>query len=512
MSREKDGRSLPARVLAALAPRWTLSRMVALDACRQYEAVRPTRTRTPVKRSRGDGDTALAPALASLREQARNMDENHDVAHGALDVLVDHVVGRGVVPAAQIKDAQGKPAAEANAKLDRLFREWARRPDVTGELQWGKAQRLMARSWFRDGEAFCMFVEGNVPGFSHGTKAPLSLELLEADVVPHDYDAPAEGTFQGIQKDGWGRPKAYYVYKTHPGAYNGNASLLSDLKRVEAGRMAHLKMTTRIGQTRGCSVFAAVILRLGDVKDYEDSERVAARLAAMMCVSFKRDPNLPLGSYEKNPGTGRREIDFERGMVIDDLKPGESVDTFMSNRPNSGMEAFRSGQLRAVAAGTGAGYSSLSKNYNGTYSSQRQELVEQYGHYETLRDEFVGAFVERVWRRFVDMALLAGLVRLPRDADPLTLYDAEFRGQARPWIDPKKEIEAELMAVQAGFKSRQQVIRERGSDPDDVTHQIERDVEGQAAKGLTFSSNYAHAAKAAPAPKEEKDDEDGKNN
>ena len=46
-----------------------------------------------------------------------------------------------------------------------------------------------------------------------------------------------------------------------------------------------------------------------------------------------------------------------------------------------------------------------------------------------------------------------------------TITDADFRGPTIPWIDPLKEIHAEEKAVQAGFKSRSQVIRERGNNP-----------------------------------------------
>ena len=52
---------------------------------------------------------------------------------------------------------------------------------------------------------------------------------------------------------------------------------------------------------------------------------------------------------------------------------GEEIGTIDTNRPNPNLQAYRDGQLRASAAGLGASYSSISRNYNGTYSAQRQE-------------------------------------------------------------------------------------------------------------------------------------------
>ncbi|WP_444946567.1 hypothetical protein ACJJIP_07555 [Microbulbifer sp. VTAC004] len=60
---------------------------------------------------------------------------------------------------------------------------------------------------------------------------------------------------------------------------------------------------------------------------------------------------------------------------------------------------------RMTAAGTMASFSSISKNYNGTYSSQRQELVGQWTNYETLSLEFCEEIVEPVTRRWVQMDL-----------------------------------------------------------------------------------------------------------
>jgi capsid protein len=57
-----------------------------------------------------------------------------------------------------------------------------------------------------------------------------------------------------------------------------------------------------------------------------------------------------------------------------------------SDRPNPNLETFRNGQLRAVAAGSRGSFSSIARNYDGTYSAQRQELVESTEGYFILQD------------------------------------------------------------------------------------------------------------------------------
>jgi lambda family phage portal protein len=180
-----------------------------------------------------------------------------------------------------------------------------------------------------------------------------------------------------------------------------------------------------------------------------------------------------------------------------------------SNRPNSMLEQFRNGQLRAVAAGTSTSYSSISKDYNGTYSAQRQELVEQSVHYGVLRDYFIERCVRPIWERFVDMAVLSGKLEIPEGSiNPRTLWNAGFQGPTMPWIDPKKEGEAEQLAVSAGFKSRSQVIRERGGNPQDVFEQIKQERAQEEEAGLTFTSSASKpAATKTPEKEGEPDDE-----
>lgn len=473
-------------VLSYLAPGWAAKREEARLKLRAYEATRPDKSRMPMRRSYGDGDTSLAPSLLSLREQARHIDENHDIASGALDILVGNVIGTGLRIAPQVKNLRQEPDDRMNDELARLWRDWTRQPDVTGEYGWGAALRLLARSQYRDGEAFCKLVSGAAPGLEHGTKVPFSLELLEADYVPEDYDDDVRGIVQGVEKNAWNRPRGYWLYKKHPGSYRGFFSATTDLVKVDARNMLHLKTVKRIGQTRGVSVFATAVRRLEDIKHYEDSERVAARIAASICAYIKRNEDVSSVAHLKDADSGRRLLKMDPGMVFDNLLPGEEIDMLDPKRPNQNLQAFRDGQLRAAAAGVGVSYSSLSKNYNGTYSAQRQELVEQYKLYEVLREDFINRCVAPIWRRFVDTAWQVLPAAAFGNVDPLSMYDADITGPAKPWIDPKKEMEADILRIRAGIASRRQIISERGGNPEDVRAQITRERAQDAEDGLMF--------------------------
>ncbi|EPH3362934.1 phage portal protein, partial [Citrobacter freundii] len=160
----------------------------------------------------------------------------------------------------------------------------------------------------------------------------------------------------------------------------------AELKTVAAENMLHLAQRKRLHQLRGVSLLHGVIRRLGDIKDYEESERVAARIAAALGFYIKRGDaaTFPQEDDWKPSENKYRYFDIAPGMIFDDLAPGEDLGMVESNRPNVHLHEFRNGQLRAVAAGSRGSYSSIARDYNGTYSAQRQELVESYEGYNVL--------------------------------------------------------------------------------------------------------------------------------
>lgn len=456
------------RWLAPLFPGLAAKRVAAqahlVAAQRYYEAVNLSNYR-PRRGNGASADTVMDRAKGRLREYARWLDENHDLAVGILDDLVTNIVGVGVGVEPLTKAADGTALNALNDQLRDLWLEFWQRPDVTGEFSGTELERLVCRSFLRDGEVFAQHVQSR--NARYRGPIPYALEPLESDFVP--FDLTNDVYTHGVQKNAWGQPIAYVVYKQHPGDLRGGTSL--DTKIISAENILHLKLTRRFHQTRGVSIFHAVLNRLDDVKDYEESERIAARIAAALTAYIKRN-----GEYETTLNTdGSRAFEMSPGMVFDNLFPGEDVGVIKSDRPNAKLEEFRNSQLRAVAAGTGSRFSSIAKNYNGTYSAQRQELIEGSQHYRRVFVYLREQFYLPVWRRFIDAAQLAGALRIPLNVNPLSLYRPEFRQPALPWIDPAKEATAFEKFIAMGVKSRWQIIRDIGGDPRQVDAQLEAD-------------------------------------
>lgn len=456
------------RLLSHIAPGWAANRVSAQArlkaATRYYDALQTSNYR-PRRGGGQSADAVMDRSKGRMREYARYLDENHDLAIGVLDDLVTNIVGSGVGIEPMVLQASGDPATDINQQLTDIWALFWDRPDVAGEMPGAEIERLACRTWLRDGELFGQHVIGR--SGMRASPLPYQIELLEPDFIP--FDLTTDSIIHGIEKNAWGQPIAYHVYKTHPGGIRG--SLRPDTKRVPAEQMLHLKFTRRLHQTRGVSILHGVLTRLDDLRDYEESERIAARVAAALTGYIKR-----AGEYAVDiNGDGSRAFEMAPGLIFDGLLPGEDVGTIKSDRPNPNLETFRNGQLRGIAAGTCTRFSSIAKNYNGTYSAQRQELTEGSLGYRRLFSLMRDAFYLPIWQRFVDAAVMAGEIRLPVNINRNSLYRPEVRPPATPWIDPLKEIQAWDLAVQSGFKSRYQVIRDMGGDPVAVDAQLSSD-------------------------------------
>lgn len=462
------------RLVEYLSPAWAAQRAhdrAYAAACDEaYEAARQTRLRRAA-RNNGSGNAAVMLAGPKLRDEARRLERNHDLARGALNTLEQNVVGpNGIAVEPQPMTRDGEVHEDLAWRIKDLWENWCLAPETTGTFDWASAQRMLVRSWFRDGEVLLQHVAGPMASLDHGTIVPYSIELIEADLLDWDFSDADRRILNGVERNAWGRPTGYHLFKQHP----GDPGVFSvDRKRLPAELVRHLALRDRIGQVRGVSMFASVITRFADLKEYEESERIAAKVAASMAAFIKRGQ--PSDYQEEVDASGRR-VDppqhFVPGMIFE-LNAGEDVGTINTQRPNPGLEPFRDGQLRASAAGLRMSFSSLAKKYDGTYSAQRQELVEQWGAYSLLSAEFAHQCVRPVFRRFIAAAQQSGELVVPREIDPARIADAMYIPQAMPWIDPQKEAQAWAELEKNHYVAAQEVIRRRGGNPRDVLKQQE---------------------------------------
>ena len=217
MPAQHPQKTLADRVVAWFAPGAAVRRAQARAVLAYFEAARPDRLRKG-RRATGSVNDDVLRAGSTLREIARHMEQNYDLALGVLNTLVANVVGaNGIGIEPQPRNADGSINDDLARQILELLKDWATCPEVTRQHDWPSAQRMLARSWLRDGEVFAQLVAGLLPSLDHGTRVPFSLEMLEADYVPMGKQSSGPATInQGIEINAWGAPVAYHVLSDAP--------------------------------------------------------------------------------------------------------------------------------------------------------------------------------------------------------------------------------------------------------------------------------------------------------
>ena len=79
--------------IGVISPGWKAARLRSRAMIQAYEAVKPTRTHK-ARRENRSADQLSKMGAVSLREQARWLDNNHDLVIGIFDKLEERVVGK----------------------------------------------------------------------------------------------------------------------------------------------------------------------------------------------------------------------------------------------------------------------------------------------------------------------------------------------------------------------------------------------------------------------------------
>ena len=145
-----------------------------------------------------------------------------------------------------------------------------------------------------------------------------------------------------------------------------------------------------------------------------------------------------------------------------------------SKRPSGEHMNFRKALLRNVAGGIGSvSYSNMSRDYSGTYSSQRQELVEMHGVLKQHWRRYIEGIEVRKWKNFVEACQMSGLVSIPNNATDRSVYYPNYTPPVMPWIDPAKEIKYFTGLIDSGLDSREYIAGIRGRDWKGIERQLE---------------------------------------
>jgi lambda family phage portal protein len=441
-----------------------ITRLLGMQT-RGYDAGRWGRFATEARMGRTAQETIQA--APQIRSRARYFVANDGHAAAAVSALTTYAVGAGPMP------------ANANQGLvDSFVNDWWGVADAEGRTDFGGLIALMVRALVTDGECFAVFVN---------TPDGLRLRLYPAEQIDESLTRDlgggafiAAGIERGPNSD---KPVAYWI---QPFAPTQSFDTYAAPIRVDAADVLHLMRPVGVGQVRGVSWLAPIMLKLHDLGLLNDALLKGFQVAAAH-AGFLTDT----GGASSLPFDGEKDgdaldVSLEPG-VVRRLPPGMDI---RFNQPNAAQNSieFRTSIVEEISAALGVPAFMVSGNVNrANYSSLRAALITFKAALEALQyNVLVCQVLAPVWRRFVITEALRNGAEVS-DSD----LNCEWRFPAMPEADPMKQIQAVKVALDAKLMSRREAIAARGETIERVDADIAADPHAQTEPEETEDSNAA---------------------
>ena len=460
-SNSSHSKNIIDRVVGFFDPVRGLRRMqVRQVLARAYEGASKRDGWNP-QRAGASANSDHAGDAQELRHRARALVHNVPYVAQGLRSLVANVIGTGITP-----NWTGQRADVLNTAWDR----WAKEADADGRMNLYGLQAAAYRAMEQDGEVLIRFR----PRIrSDGLTVPLQLQLLEIDWLDSHKNGQLQGggwIRNGVEHDAMGRVTGYWLFDDHPGETSGTLRRSGASRLIDEKFICHLFTPDRPGQGRGFSRLAPVIARVRDLQLYEDAEISRKNLESRLSVLGSGDIEL-LGNAPNEAGAlrGGSLGELPSGSIMQ-VPTGTNL-TVVQPQAMPGYVQYVKHQLHIIAAGFGVTYEMMTGDVSEVnFSSARVRMLDFRREAElTQWTLLVPKLCERICREFEDACVLAGIV-------PRAQYQVEHATPKWQYVDPAKDVKADLSEISGGLSSISEKLRQRGYKPADVFAELASDI------------------------------------
>lgn len=449
--------------------------------------------------------------------QDRNLKAVSETAIGSMIVntYVSFVIGKGLQAQASPENSTLGWTEEQRTRFinqaESLFRTYAgsRRIDHYGKLNFYQLQSVAFRNCCVDGDSLR---HSSYRSKRHGHEP--YVQVLSGRWVRNPIGEIDTKTLTGgVYFDGVGREVGYSIAET-----TDNLSDTYECKRVskynpysgfEEFDLLRLDLH-EANQVRGIPILTSVLEDIGDLESFKAAYKAKAATQALFTgvITSEKDAPTPtvstidtlrsLREPRENVEALPHQVDdvtLGTGNIIS-LNPGEKFEMAESKVPATDYEKFINTELSHIAAGAGMGgvaSEMVLQKYSDNYSASRATIAGQEKKWDAIRDVFATGFCTPIWKQVIDWGIRKGRIEAPGYLEGDWMFKeavlaVTWVGSAPISIDPKKEIEAHLLAIGNNLETKEDAVRELyGKDFEETIERIgrekdlEQDVLGEGA-------------------------------
>lgn len=287
-------------------------------------------------------------------------------------------------------------------------------------------------------------------------------------ISPTDQNNPkATAWIQGIQVDRGGKPIQAAIFNR---GLSANLFILDRYVSI-ANLYLHANID-RFDQVRGISPLASALNTLRDTYEGFDYALGKMKVSQLFGLAIYRDATESLPNVSALASTGGDsdsdegsedcpegyKVDFGKGPTVLDLDPGDRAEFLESKSPSIEFQQFCETMIAVALKSLDIPYSFFSEDFT-NYSGSRLAYLQYEQSAESKRAD-VQRMLDYLTEWWFSIAIADGELPGVKLADLSWVW--VHRGM--PWLDPLKEIEAELLAVDAGFDNQEDVCQKHGKN------------------------------------------------
>jgi len=454
-------------------------------------------------------DEVLRYSIKTIIERSRDLARNNDYVRWALRLLKSNVVGHaGIKLQLRVKKRNGSINQVLNNQIEKHWKDWANKQycDVSGHYSLIEFQKAFLVNRVRDGEAIVRIVRN----FNNPYR--IALQLIENDYLDYDLNTTlsnGNSIIMGVERDEWLRPVNYHFIDFRGGTISKTAGVARKHFVLPASDIIHSYRRDRPTQTRGVPRYVSSVTRLRQLGSYEDATLISARAESGKMGFFVSEGDNRYGGddidsdgnliSEASPGT------FEQ------LPAGVKFQAWEPQNPNANMPDFVRSMQRGAACGMEMSYNLFANDReNVNYSSIRDGALIDRDLFREDQQTLIEDLLFPVYLEWLKMQDLTGFF-------PTTLSSFEREQVDNPtwntrgwaWIDPQREVNASISAIDAKLKSRTRIIAEGGDDFHDTIDELTMEKDYIEESGLNPSLvEEEEPEEEKPEEDEEKENED----
>lgn len=396
------------------------------------------------------GRTSERHDLGTQRDRARRIYDESAIGGGLLDTETDNIVADGF----SLQMLSSSPAFNAEAE-DRFYK-WLDKADVQGLATGAELFRDSWREPRKDGDGGILLIkQGGRP----------YLQYIPGDLITNPYGRVDYRVMRdGVEVDASGKPVRFWIRDVDESGKDA-------VNPVPARDFVYLAYQRKKLSIRGSTVYRRIFSHLDQVDSYVDGVTKAAILATIFGLIHR--VNKPgqtvsqFGTLTNAQGNDQKAITLENGLLRVE-GTAESTYQVQAQQPMQQTPDFIRALLRLICLAFDMPLEIGQKDLSQVnFSGGRIGLI---GYYRSCRVK-QDWLKSRCWNRIVFWWLSVEKQRKDLGFDDAFVnafppdYGAfELHGREWDYNDPKTEITADLIEMDAGILSEQQACERRGRD------------------------------------------------